>query len=148
MVSVQFLINFTGSNISFDRGFQKIVLWGLLLLSCACYYVGLDDTQWNEVATSTARNFNNSWPLYLSFSNMINLCPDIWFIKNSKCYQFLFWKKNRQKKHKFFIFLKGSYFVMSDHIDMKVGVFWETSVGFLKSVVLRLRQSKPEFNSP
>ena len=38
-----------------------------------------------KVATSAARNFNKSWPLYLNFSNMINLCPNIWFIKNSKC---------------------------------------------------------------
>ena len=28
---------------------------------------------------------------------MINLCPNIWFIKNSKCQQFLFWRKSRQK---------------------------------------------------
>ena len=28
--------------------------------------------------------------------------------------------------------------VLNDPIDMNVGVFWETSVGFLKSVVLQL----------
>ena len=94
--------------------------------------------QWNEVATSTARNFNNSWPLYLIFLNMINLCPNIWFIKNSKCQQFFHLKKEPPKKHKFFIFLKGCYFVMGSPIDMNVDVFWETSVGFLKSVVLQL----------
>ena len=36
------------------------------------------------------------------------------------------------------IFLKGRYFVMGGPIEMNVGVFWETSGGFLKSVVLQL----------
>ena len=47
-------------------------------------------------------------------------------------------EKEPTKKHKFFIFLKGCYFVMGSPIDMNVDVFWETSVGFLKSVVLQL----------
>ena len=124
MVSVQFRKNFTRpsfcgrrakklqtfSRYFFDNGFQKIVLSSLLLFSCACYYVDLDDIQWNEVATSTARNFNSSWLLYLHFFNMINLCSNIWFIKISKCQQLLFWRKSLQK-HKFFIFLKG-WFLM------------------------------------
>ena len=126
------------ADISFESCLQNIALSSLQLFSCASYWVDLDDIQWNEVATSTARNFNNSWPLYLNFSNMINLCLNIWFIKNSKCQQFLFWKRSRQKKHKFFIFLKGRYFVMGSPIDMNDGVFWETSVSFLKSVVLQL----------
>ena len=87
---------------------------------------------WNEVATSLARNFNNGWPLHLTFSNIINLCQNIWFIKNSKCQHFFIWIRRCQKKHKFFIFLKGCYFVMGSPIDMNVGEFWETSVGFLK----------------
>ena len=33
--------------------------------------------------------------------------------------------------------LKGCFFVMGSPIDMNVDVFWETSVGFLKSVVLQ-----------
>ena len=37
------------SDISFDRGFQKILQSSLLLLSCA-YYVDLGDIHWNEVA--------------------------------------------------------------------------------------------------
>ena len=81
----------------FENSLQNTVLPSLLLFLCASYYVDLDDIQWTEVATSTARNFNNSWPLYLNFSNMINLCPNIWFIKNSKCHQFVFWKRSRQK---------------------------------------------------
>ena len=72
------------------------------------------------------------------FLNMIDRCPNIWFIKNSKCEQFFHLKKKPPKKHKIFIFLKGCYFVMGSPIDMNVDVFWETSVGFLKSVVLQL----------
>ena len=47
-------------------------------------------------------------------------------------------KKEPSKTHKFFILLRGRYFVTGSSIDMKVDVFWETSVGFLKSVVLQL----------
>ena len=47
-----------------------------------------------------------------------------------------FWKKrSHQKKHKSFIFLIGCYFIVGGLIDMNVGVFWETSVDFLKSVI-------------
>ena len=94
-------------DISFDNDFQKIVLSRLLLFSCTCYQVGLDDIQWNEVATSTARSFNNTWFLYLQFSYMISLCPNIWLTKNSKCQEFLFWRKSSQKNTNFF---KGSLF--------------------------------------
>ena len=41
-------------------------------------------------------------------------------------------KKKPPKEHKFLIFLKGRYFVMGGSIDMNVGVFWETSVGFFE----------------
>ena len=47
-------------------------------------------------------------------------------------------KKQTKKSNIFFIFLKGRYFVMSGLIDMNSSVFWETSVGFPKSVVLQL----------
>ena len=36
------------------------------------------------------------------------------------------------------MFLEGRYFVMGDPIDINVDVFWETYVGFLKSIVLQL----------
>ena len=51
-------------------------------------------------------------------------------MENSKCQQLFYLKKEQPKKHK--------YFLMGKPIDMNVGVFWETSVGFLKSVVLQL----------
>ena len=90
--------------ISSENGFQKIVLSSLLLFLCTCYYVDLGDIQWNEVTTSIARNFNNSWPLHLNSSYVINLYPNIWFIENSKCRQFSFWENSRKKKTNFSIF--------------------------------------------
>ena len=126
------------ADISFDSSIQNTVLPSLLLFLCAHYQVDLDDIQWNEVATSTTRNFNNSWTIYLIFLNIINICRNIWFIKSSKCQQFFYLKKEQPKKTQFLIFLKGCYFVMGNPIDMNVGVFWETSMGFLKSVILRL----------
>ena len=47
-------------------------------------------------------------------------------------------KKEPPKKHKFFMFLRGRYFVMGGPIDMNVKLFGETSAGFLKCVVLQL----------
>ena len=45
-------------------------------------------------------NFNNNWPLYLNFPSMTNLCPNIWYNKNWKCQQILFWKRScRKNKH-------------------------------------------------
>ena len=34
--------------LAFDSGFHKTILSSLLLFSCACYYVDLEDIQWNE----------------------------------------------------------------------------------------------------
>ena len=91
------------SDISFDTGFQKNVLSNLLLFSFACVlrWSRIYSMKW--IATTTVCRFNNSWRLYLHFSRMINLCANIWFTKNSKCQQCLFWRKSRQKTHKFFI---------------------------------------------
>ena len=36
------------------------------------------------------------------------------------------------------MFLKACYFAMDGPTDMNIDVFWETSVGFLKSVILQL----------
>ena len=84
---------------SFSQIFLLLAAFKKFFCRVYCCSVGLlliwsrDDIQRNEVANSTARNFNNSWPLYLCFSNMIKLYPNIWFIKNSKCHQFLFWEE-------------------------------------------------------
>ena len=151
MVSFQFHKNFSGP--SFCDGWTKnlqtfskqfflerpstycIVEFTAIFMFCLLRWS--KRYQWNKVATSLARDFNNSWPLYLNFSNMINLWPNIWFMKNSKCHQFLFWKRRRQKT-KFLNILKGRHFVMDGPIDMNVGEFWETSGSFLKNVVLEL----------
>ena len=96
------------ADISFESGLENIVLSNLLLFSCACYQVDLDDIQWNEEATSSAHNFNNSGLLYFNFSNMINFCPNIWFIENSKFKTQK--KKLTAKKTLIFHFFKGPLF--------------------------------------
>ena len=57
-----------------------------------------------------------------------------------------FFEKGAAKKHRFFIFLKSRCFVMGGPIDMNAGVFRETSVGFLKSVVLQLFPKYSQIN--
>ena len=64
-------------------------------------------------------------------------------------------KKEHPKKRQIFHFFKWSIF----DFDVNVGVFWEPSVGFLKSVVLQLFpkynqsyanlnvKSRPKFNN-
>ena len=84
------------ADISFESGLQNTALPSLMLFLCSCYYVDLDDIQWNEVATSTVRNFNNSWPLYLHFSNMIILCQIFDSLKIPNLCNF-FKKRSRQK---------------------------------------------------
>ena len=126
------------TNPHFFSDLWKLVLSILLLFSCACYQVDLDDIQWNEVATSTGHNLNNSWLLYLHFLNIINLSPNIWFIKNSKCQQFLFRRKSRQSNTNVSFSLNSRYFVKGDSIDLNAGVFWETFGDILKSTILKI----------
>ena len=47
-------------------------------------------------------------------------------------------KKQRPERHKFFMFLRGRCFVVGGPIDMNVYVYRETSVRFLKRVVLHV----------
>ena len=44
----------------FGVSFQKNVLSSLLLVLSVCYQVDLSDSERNEIASSTARNFSNS----------------------------------------------------------------------------------------
>ena len=131
MVSVQFRKNFTGppfcggwtKNLqTFSRHFFREQPSKYCIVEFTAVFVRLPlslswrySTKWSS--NFDGRNFNNSWPLYLTFSNMINLCPNIWFIKNSKCLQYFF-PKGAAKKHKFFLFLKGRYFAMASPINM------------------------------
>ena len=90
-------------DISFESDLQNILLLSLLLFWCVCYLVDLDDIQWNEVATSTARNLNNSRPLYLNFSGIINLCQICDSLKIQNVSNFYF-EKRTAKEYKFFMF--------------------------------------------
>ena len=62
----------------------------------------------------------------------------------------IYFEERAIKKTQNLIFLKVRYFVMGSSIDMNVGVFTETSFGFLKSVVFQLfpkySQSYANFN--
>ena len=60
---------------SFESSLQNNVMASLLLLLCPCYKVDVDDIQCNEVASSTAGNFNNSWPLYLNIFKFDKFLP-------------------------------------------------------------------------
>ena len=92
------------TNTFFGVSFQKNVLSSLLLFLSVCYHDDLSDSERNEIASSTAHNFNNSWLLYVKFSETINLCRDIWLIENWKCQIFLFLKEKAPKRIKFSIF--------------------------------------------
>ena len=65
------------------------------------------------LSSSTARNFNNSRPIYVILWEMRNHYRNIWFMKNSKCQHFLFLKKQPQKWTKFstfYLIFKGPPF--------------------------------------
>ena len=79
-------------NTCFSVSFQKNILSSFLLFLSVFYQGNLSDSERNEIASSTARNFNNSWLLYVKFSETINLCRNIWLIENWKCQLFLFLK--------------------------------------------------------
>ena len=49
------------------------------------------------LSSSTARNFNNSRPIFVILRGMRNNYRTTWFMKNSKCQPFLFLKKHPQK---------------------------------------------------
>ena len=88
--------------------FKKNVLPSLLLFLSVCYQDDLSDSERNEIASSTARNFNNSWLLYVKFLEKIKLCRNIWLTENWKCQSFYIWNKRRQKGQNF-QFFKGQF---------------------------------------
>ena len=90
-------------NIFFGVNFQKNVLSRFLLLSSVSYQDDISDSERNEIASLTARNFNNSWLLYAKFSET-KLCRKIWLKENRKCQLFLFLKQKAPKRTKFLIF--------------------------------------------
>ena len=84
------------------------------------------------LSSSTARNFNNSRPIYVILWEMRHNYRTIWFMKNSKCQHFLF-LKNSPKMDKFSNFLpsKGRQFsitkleilIFSNILHLEMG-FW------------------------
>ena len=84
------------------------------------------------LSSSTARNFNNSRPMYAILWEMINNYRTIWFMKNSKCQHFLFLKKSAQKLDKFFNFLpsKGRHFSITKLDILIFGNLLHLEMGF------------------
>ena len=88
----------------FGVNFQKNVLPSFLLFSSVCYQDDLSDCERNEIASSTARNFNNSRLLYVKYSETIHLYRNIWLMENWKCLLFLFLKWKAPKRTIFSVF--------------------------------------------
>ena len=67
----------------------------------------------NLQSSPTARNFNNSRPIYVILWEMRNHYRNIWFMKNSKCQHFLFLKnspRNSESFQHFTLYSKGCHF--------------------------------------
>ena len=80
------------TNTYFGVSFQKKCIAQFLLFFFVCYQDDQSNNERNEITSSTARNFNNSWLLYFKFSEKINLCQNIWLIQNWKCQLLLYLK--------------------------------------------------------
>ena len=74
------------TNTCFGVSFQKNVF------STVCYQDDLSDSERNEIASLTVFNFNNSWLLYVKFSETLSLCRNIWLMDDWKYQLFLFLK--------------------------------------------------------
>ena len=118
------------TNTCFGVTFQKNVFSSFLLFLSVCYQDDLSGSERNEIASSTARNFNNSWLLYVKFSETINLCRNIWLIENWKCQLFLFLEIKGAKKDNIFNFLKRSFSVMLGPMDIILVYFQRPMWGF------------------
>ena len=92
------------TNTCFCVSFQKNILQSFLLFLSVCYQDDLSNSERNEIASSAACNFNNSWLLYVKFSKTIKLWRNIWLIENWKYQLYLFLKLKAPKRAKFSIF--------------------------------------------
>ena len=136
MVSVQFPTNFTGPSFCGGRTkrlqtFSRHFSWEQSSKYCIAELTAI----FVCLLLSGCRRYSMKWSKQLR--RPVNLCPNIWFINNSKCQQFFHLKKQPPKKQVFHNF-KRLFFVMGSHIDMNDDVFWEISVGFLNSVLFQL----------
>ena len=117
------------TNTCFGVSFQKNVLSSLLLFLSVCYQDDLSDSERNGI--SATRNFNNSWLLYVKFSETINLCRNIWLIEKVKM-SAVFILEIKAKKDKIFNILNGCFSVTVGSMDIIFGLFSETYVRLLK----------------
>ena len=118
------------TNTCFGVSFQKNVSSSFLLFSSVCYQDDLSDSERNEIASSTARNFNKSWLLYVKCSETLKYLTD----RKLKMSAVFIFEIKDAKKDNIFNFLKGSFSVMRGPMDMIFGVFSETYVRLLTSI--------------
>ena len=101
-----------------------------------CYQDDLSNSERNEIVSLTARNFNNSWLICQIFRNN-KLFPKYLTDRKLKMWAVFIFEIKGAKKDKISNFLKGSFSVMRDPIDMIFGVFSETCVRLLTSITLQ-----------
>ena len=149
MVSVQFRKNFTGPPFcggwtkklqTFSRHFfweqpskyciaEFTAIFVCLLLSWSRRY----SMKWSS--NFDGPQFQQYIPQFFKYDKPLPKYLIHWKFKMSAIFIL---KKEPPKNPKFFMFLRGRYFVMGEPIDMNADVFRKTSVGFLKCVVLQL----------
>ena len=76
-----------------DSTFQKYILESLLLFSLSVIKLFSAVSIEPKYLFSTARNLNNSWLIYVTYSKMISISRNIWVVEN-----FFFGNKRRQKR--------------------------------------------------
>ena len=77
------------------------------------------------LSSLTARNFNNSRPIYVILLEMRNNYRNIWFMKNSECQHFLFLKKQPQKWTKFstFYYMFTNFYLVFSITKLHIIIF-------------------------
>ena len=122
------------TNTCIGVSFQKNLFSSFLLFLSVCYQDDLSNSERNEIASLKVRNFNNSWLLYVKFSEKINFCRNILTDRKLKMWAIFIFEIKVARKDNIFNFLKGSFSVMSGPMDMIFGVFSETCVRLLTSI--------------
>ena len=122
------------SDTPFGTSFQNDVLVSLQLFPFVCNWVVLSYVQWNKIASLTACNFHNSWPLHFKCLKTKKFAEifDRWKIEIVSFFSF---EIKRAKMDKIFNFLNGRFSVMSGPTDMIFGVFPKTNVRLLKNII-------------
>ena len=112
--------------------FKKNVFSIFLLFSSVCYQDS--DSERNEIASSTARNFNNSWLSYIKFLEARKPLPKYLTDRKLRMSAVFTFEIKGAKKDNIFNFLKGSFSVMRGPMDMIFVVFSVTYVWLLASL--------------